>query len=143
MIEIDKELRRQIRALSAEVHDLLNGPDGDGQLTGRMERQRVTLEVPRAFVMLATFMATFEARKNEPNAAWTHICDEGKDIDHRMARLWMRRYLEGVIEGAMHQDLHWVATHWFLEMVQDDARDIIGKIEDRSEPGDLDDEIPF
>lgn len=143
MIEIDPELRRQIRALSAGVHDLLNGPDGDGQFTGRMERQRVTLEVPRAFVMLATFMATFEARKNEPNAAWSQVCDEGKDIDHRMARLWMRRYLEEAVERALHDDLHWVATHWFMEMQTEETPEERAKRPDRDEPGDLDDEIPF
>ena len=143
MIEIDPELRRQIRALSADVHDLLKGPDGNGQFTGRMQRQRVTLEVPRTFVMLATFMATFDAKKNEPNAAWSHVCDEGKDIDHRAARLWMRRYLEGVIEEAMHRDLHWVATHWFLEVQMEETPEESTKKPDRDEPGDLDDEIPF
>lgn len=62
-IEIHPDLDRQISEVSEIVHDLLDGPDGDGELTGKMERQRVVLEVPRAFVVLATFMAGFEPKK--------------------------------------------------------------------------------
>jgi hypothetical protein len=75
----------------------------------------VALDVPRAFVALATFMATFEPDKNHANDVWTHLCDEGQDIDSRAAKRLMRRYLERALYKAMHDDLHWLATHWFLE----------------------------
>jgi hypothetical protein len=112
--KIDPALAKQIAALSEQVHDLLNGEDGRGQLTGEMEMQRVTLHVPRAFVMLATFMAMFEPEENRPNSFWQHDCDEGRDIDHRIARMLMRRHLGRVLYHAMHEELHWLVTHWFL-----------------------------
>jgi hypothetical protein len=82
--EIDQELSDQISRLSAQVHALLDGPDGMGEITGEMEMQRVTLEVPRAFVVLATYLATFDPKVNAPNTFWEYECKDGQHIDHKL-----------------------------------------------------------
>ena len=136
-VEINPELSAQIEALSTAVHELLNGPESDGQLTGDMEMQRVVLEVPRAFVLLATFMATCEQKQNRANVFWRNVCDDGNKIHHRVAHRKMRRYLERVLYNAMQGELHWLVTHGFLPQEPLPDMQAGGADDDR------DDEIPF
>lgn len=119
--EVNEELAKQISALSAHVHALLHGPNGDGELTGEMEMQRVTLEVPRAFVVLATFLATFDPKQNVPNSFWEHDCEGGQNIDHKLARNLMRGVLKRALYETMDDRLHWLATHWFAAEMERDV----------------------
>lgn len=91
--------------------------------------QRVILDVPRAFVVLATFLATFDPKQNKPNLFWEQECDNGKNIDQPKTRRLMRKAMQNVLNGGMHDQLHWLATHWFhhdavrLEVVFSDQGD--------------------
>jgi hypothetical protein len=139
-VKIDPRLRAQIANVSKVIHGLLDGPNGDGQLTGKMETQRVTLEVPRAFVVLASFLATFDPKENGPSDFWSDECEEGALIDDPKVRLMMRRRLERVLYNAMHDELHWIATHWFLTEPESVPSD---RVEVNLGGASFDGEVPF
>lgn len=137
---INPELAKQIDLLSDQVQAFLDGPDGNGQIEGTMPMQRVVLNVPRAFVCLATFLATFNAQANQPNVIWGHEFDEGRDIDRPHARRLMRRRLERALFNAMHDEFQWLASHWFISAPEELLK-VASEHEEAST--DLDDLIPF
>lgn len=152
--EIDPELARQIKDTTQRVHDLLNGPDGDGQFGGDQLFQKVVVEVPRAFVVLASYLAEFDPAENIASQLWDKKRKSGENIDSRKCQSLMRQYLGARLKHIMHADLHWLATHGFLEepkplegityvRIDTGQNTAVHEPPDDTIISDLDDEIPF
>lgn len=130
----DPNLVAEVRGVTDRVHDMLNGPDGLGQIEGTHETQTVTLTLPKAFVYLASYLATRETEKSgEPSASWGQI-DSGESVfDEEKTN----RILSHILHNHMHEHLHALCheMHWVFEEKTDDIADDANR--------DLDDEIPF
>ncbi len=97
-----------IDAVVDRVHGMLNGPDGDGQLMGTYETQRVTFEIPKAFAYLATYLAS-DARDG---SALCQDIEAGRiALDSEQVRAIYERFFEQRLHHMMHQDLHLLAGH--------------------------------
>lgn len=109
--ERSPELEAAIRTLVDDVHDLLDGPDGNGQWDGGMEMQRVTLTLPRAFVELAAFLAVVDEDDDHPLSFWEYAKATPQDgtAAKRLNRM-RNRYLERRLDEAMKLSLHLLAT---------------------------------
>jgi len=109
--ERSPELDAAIWQLLDEVHDLLDGPDGNDPWNNDMEMQKVVLTLPRAFVHLAAFLAVVDEEQEDPLGFWEYAKttpDDSTAVKHlnRMRNL----YLEATLDRAMHMTLHLLAT---------------------------------
>ena len=74
----DPKLVAEVRAVTDKVHEMLHGPDGLGETEGTHETRAVTLTLPRAFLYLASYLATRAREKSgEPSTSWAQI-DSGE-----------------------------------------------------------------
>lgn len=111
--DFETELPAEIRRVCENVHALLDGPDGDGQLDGTYEVQQATLTLPKALIHLAEFLA---AMSKDDKASglhfWQYVSGAGHDDPtprHNMTRI-RRAYLERMLWNALQFELHMLAT---------------------------------
>ncbi|SES21565.1 hypothetical protein SAMN04490244_107151 [Tranquillimonas rosea] len=109
--ERSPELQAAIRKFVGEVHDLLDGPVGRGQLDGDMDMQKVILTLPRAYVELAAFLAVVDEEQQDPLNFWNYVKTTPEDsrAEKRLNRL-RNLYLERTLDQAMSLTLHLLAT---------------------------------
>lgn len=124
-----------VRLLVDTVHDLLDGPDGQGQHDYSFETERIVLDIPKAWVVLAAWLAIKE-RKRSAGKLEASAFMRPEDPAHvdRHIRTWARRFLWRVIHNQMHAHLHALAVSAHPCLFPEQA-------EKRS--ADLDDGIPF
>lgn len=103
----------EIRRVCEHVHELLDGPDGNGQRDGTYEVQQVTLTLPKAFIHLAEFLA---AMSKDDKASglhfWQYVSGAGQDdpTPRRNMTRMRRAYLERMLWDALQFELHMLAT---------------------------------
>jgi hypothetical protein len=102
-----EEIRAKIKQLTDAVHELLEGPEGTGQIDRSYETVRMTLELPIAWIRLGAWLQlTSEARQSGEY----RVADEGEagnwNAERKLARLWLKT----MIDEQMHEELHKLAV---------------------------------
>lgn len=111
MSKFEIELYEETERVCARVHDLLDGPEGDGQMTGDYETQRVMLTLPRGVLHLAAFMAVVEKETPSELDFWKYVTttpDDGRAQKHLNRK--MRDFLARSLVNHMHLHLHMLTT---------------------------------
>jgi len=100
-------LEKQAQIVTDKVHVLLGDPMD--QLEGNIESEKVVLEIPKAFTSLALYLELVSNSDGKPVSMWHHYqeCFKRKDKYQRGA---MRCYFQHLIDQAMHEELHLLAT---------------------------------
>ena len=129
-------IETEVQRLVDVVHDLLNGPDGQGQLDYSFEKERVIVDIPKAWVVLAAWLAIKE-RKRRAGKLDDSAFMRPDSPDHvdKHVRTWARRYLWRLIHDRMHWELHELAVMAHPYLFPEEQK--------KREAPDLDDGIPF
>ena len=129
-------IETEVQRLVDVVHDLLNGPDEEGQLDQSFEKVRIVLDIPKAWIVLACWLA-IKARKRRAGdlESPSFMRPHSPHYVDRNVKSWARAYLWDLIHDRMHWELHWLATR--------DHPYLFPEEEKKPAPPDLDDGIPF
>ncbi len=104
----DSPLYKESRTVCDYVHELLKGPEGEDEINGDYEMQRINLSLPKAFVELATYIAIRENEPSrDPSFFWKHYLNGSEDFKKSAIRL-RNSYLARVLFENGHEDLHWL-----------------------------------
>ena len=103
--------KEEVQRLVDTVHALLDGPDGQGQFDHSFERERIVLDIPRAWVVLAAWLA-IKARKRRAGdlEASAFMRPDRPDHVDKHVRTLARCYLWDLIHDRMHWELHELAV---------------------------------
>jgi hypothetical protein len=111
MSKFEIELYEETQQVCARVHELLDGPKSDGQMTGNYETQRVMLTLPRGIHHLAAFMSIVENDKPSELDFWKYVTKTPDDSSaQKHLNRKMRDFLARSLVNHMHLHLHMLAT---------------------------------
>lgn len=114
MEEIDKNLSEQVRTVTDKIHELLDGPDGNGQLDDTYETEQIVLTVPKGFTYQALYLEKLKQAKGKPvknwplyEEAWSYG-SKAKTVFDRNVRKYIRHHLTHMLYNELHAELHFL-----------------------------------
>ncbi len=102
-----EDLWREAQGIVKEVHDLLNGPDGNGQLDGTYEIERYCLNLAKGLSLLAAY-EDFKWNRDHSPGEWAHYRSVAENSDGW--RRGIRSSLTMMVWNELHDRLHLLAT---------------------------------
>jgi hypothetical protein len=125
---------KHIDAVTDAIHDMMNGPDGDGQISGMYETETLTVTLPKAFFHLAVYLSeTQEDGRGGP--LWNTLQSGTRALSDPEIKASWYVFFKNRLTHMMHQDLHMLCNYnhpFFREELNDDQYHL-----------DLDGPIPF
>lgn len=101
----------EVRRLVETVHALLRSPAEGNEDGAAIETERIALDIPKAWVVLAAWLAMRERlRRAGDHATSAFMRPDSPDHVDKHIRTWARRLLWKVIDHQMHLDLHELAV---------------------------------
>ena len=104
------ERTKNIDAVTEAIQDMLNGPDGDGQINGTYVTETLAVMLPKAFFHLAVYLSDVQ-EDGRGGPLWDALQSGTRTLSDPEVKAAWHVFFKNRLIHMMHEDLYLLCNH--------------------------------